>query len=79
MSRYDDPPEQFGIVFAGIYFKTHEQAEFLQSIIQDAMIKHAGMQQEALLARWNNEIQYQRNKATKENWRGWEGQQHDKG
>lgn len=77
MSRYDDPPRQFGLVMAGIYYSTHEQAEFLQSIIHDAMIKHAGKPQERLLARWNNEIQFQRNKATTENWRGWEGQQHD--
>lgn len=72
MSRYDDPPKQYGLVSAGIWYNTHEQAEFLQAIIHDAMVKHAGKPQEALLARWNNEIQYQRNKASQEKWRGWE-------
>lgn len=72
MNRYDDPPPQFGLTFAGIYFGTHEQAIFLQSIIQDAMRKHAGKPQEALLARWYNEIEFQRINAKREKWRGWE-------
>lgn len=71
MTRYDDPPPQFGLVSAGIWYNTHEQALFLQDIIQDAMIKHAGKPQEKLLARWYNEIEYQRNKAKRENWKGW--------
>ncbi|GLU26676.1 hypothetical protein [Brucella sp. NBRC 12950] len=72
MNRYDDPPPQFGLTFAGIYYGTDAQALFLQDIIQDAMRKHAGKPQEKLLAKWFNEVEYQRKNAKREKWRGWE-------
>jgi len=76
MSRYDDPPPQFGKTYAGVYVHTHEQAILLQEVLQREMRERAGNPAERLLARWYNELENIRRRAVKEKWRGWEKNTH---
>ena len=70
---YGQPTSRNFQISAGIYFHSHKQARLLMSILQRAMQESAGKPEEALLAKWHNDVVAIQRRATDQNWTGWDG------
>lgn len=59
-------------VLASVTISSHEQARLMQELLVQAMRERAGKPEEAILAKWNNDLAKTRRDAERERWAGWD-------